>query len=127
MKAKQRKAITFQPEEMNDLLAYVYFLNFVDEPGFPEKGRLLFDSKGCSSCHSVYKDQEKLGPNLSRADAARSSMKLAAKMWEHAPRMADMLDELGLSWPQFSGDEMRDMVAFLHQSHQSVGEPNTNQ
>jgi len=122
LEEKHRKAISFMPEEMNHLLAYIYFLNFVDEPGSPERGRILFDKKACSACHSVYLDQEKLGPNLSRADAATSSMKLAAKMWEHAPRMADMLDELGLSWPQFSGDEMRDLVAFLHETSQQTGD-----
>jgi cytochrome c len=38
---------------MADLMAYLYFLHFVDEPGNLVNGRKVFSELGCSKCHGL--------------------------------------------------------------------------
>jgi hypothetical protein len=40
-------------------------------------------------------------------------MELSSAMWNHAPVMETQFRERGLPWPRFSGDEVRDLVAYL--------------
>jgi hypothetical protein len=34
-------------------------------------------------------------------------------MWNHAPTMEKLVQEKGLQWPKFEGDEMRDLVEYI--------------
>jgi len=40
-------------QEFSELIAYLYFLKFFDEPGDPARGKLLFTEKACSACHPI--------------------------------------------------------------------------
>ncbi|HLG29913.1 MAG TPA: hypothetical protein VI387_06835, partial [Candidatus Brocadiales bacterium] len=44
---------TFTHEEMAELIAYLYYLQYLGEPGNPLEGEKLFPEKGCIKCHSV--------------------------------------------------------------------------
>src|SRR5512139_3005050 len=44
---------TISTDEMADLAAFLYFLNYFDQPGDPSKGEWLFAQKGCVKCHAV--------------------------------------------------------------------------
>ena len=44
---------TFTPEEMGDLMGYIYYFNYFDEPGNFIEGERLFEEKGCIKCHLV--------------------------------------------------------------------------
>jgi len=82
----------------------------------PAKGRELFVSKGCVTCHSVNGiggqdaaalDAHDMDPNMGIFD-------LAAKMWTMAPLMIPAQeDELGAQI-EFTGEELGNIVAFLH-------------
>src|SRR3989304_10036002 len=43
----------FSAEEMADMLAFLYFLNYFEEPGNPAQGKAVFARKGCVKCHSI--------------------------------------------------------------------------
>jgi len=80
------------------------------------KGRKLFVTKGCVACHSINgiggHDAAKLD-----ADTMQPMMNpfdFAAKMWRMAPAMiAAQEEELG-EQITFTGDELSDIVAFVH-------------
>ena len=55
----------------------------------------------------------KVGPDLGRLPRPRSFYDLAAALWNHAPRMADRMRELGIARPQLDARETGDLVAFL--------------
>jgi hypothetical protein len=40
---------------------------------------------------------------------------MVAALWEHGPRMLDMMNTKKLPWPRFTAREMDDLVAFLNQ------------
>jgi len=80
------------------------------------KGRTLFVTKGCVACHSINgiggHDAAKL--DASTMDEMMNPFDFAAKMWMMAPAMiAAQEDELG-GQILFTGDELSDIVAFVH-------------
>ncbi|MCF6327349.1 MAG: cytochrome c [Devosiaceae bacterium] len=81
-----------------------------------ERGRELFATKGCASCHAVNGiggiDASPLDAH--NMDAQMNPFELAAKMWAMAPFMiAAQEDEMGAQI-LFTGQELADIVAFLH-------------
>ena len=80
------------------------------------RGRDLFVSKGCVVCHSVNGVGGEDASSLDAIDMepVMNPFELAAKMWRMAPYMIEAQeDELG-EQIQFTGDELADIVAFLH-------------
>lgn len=80
----------------------------------PIVGARVFGSKGCVKCHSVNGLGGKVGPDLGRISPPRSFYDLAASLWNHAPRMADRMRELGIPRPRLDGHEAGGLVAFLY-------------
>lgn len=81
-----------------------------------ERGRELFATKGCASCHSVngFGGTDASPLDATGMEAQMNPFELAAKMWAMAPYMiAAQEDELGAQI-LFSGQELADIVAFLH-------------
>lgn len=79
----------------------------------PLAGSRLFGAKGCARCHAVKGVGGRIGPDLGRIDRPRSFFDLAASMWNHAPRMADRMRQLGIARPTLEAGESGDLAAFL--------------
>lgn len=116
MMAKGIELPTLESQEMADLVAYIYFIKFLDDPGDVAKGRSVYESKSCDLCHGDDNSDSGMSgtaPTLFGSEAVRSPYHLASFMWNHAPEMAAELDDFGLTWPRFENDEMRDLVSYL--------------
>lgn len=108
--------------EMRDLVAYlrtggdtatdVVYL----EPGSPARGRELFATKRCSTCHAIAGTGGTVGPDLAagRREMARSASEIAALMWDHSQGMTVAFERQGIERVTFSGQEMADVIAYLH-------------
>ena len=103
----------FTGREMADLAAYLYFIAFMDLPGDSNKGEVVFDNKGCTSCHATNKDSELIGPNLLYSNKITSPITMIQIMWNHANIMKVRMIEKDLHWPEFVQDEMADLYAYL--------------
>lgn len=79
----------------------------------PLAGSRVFGAKGCVKCHAVNGAGGRVGPDLARIARPRSFYDLATAMWNHAPRMAQRMAELGVARPQLDSRETGDLVAFL--------------
>jgi cytochrome c2 len=79
----------------------------------PLAGERVFSAKGCVKCHAVNGVGGKVGPDLGRALRARTFYDLAAVLWNHAPKMADRMRQLGIARPQINARESADLVAYL--------------
>lgn len=82
----------------------------------PRSGRTLFASKGCVVCHSVNgvggKDASPL--DATGMDRFMNPFEFSAKMWRGAEAMIYLQrEELG-EQIEFSGDELADIIAFVH-------------
>lgn len=110
--------VPFQGSEMRDLIAYLTFLHILDQPGDPQRGRTLFYEKHCSTCHALGGRGGGIGPDLTRGRRYGSPILWAQVMWQHAAEMETKMDQMGLAWPKFEGNEMVDLIAFI-QSQQN--------
>ncbi len=79
--------------------------------GNPNSGRDIFEEKRCASCHA---SSEGSGPDLSISAARKSVSEIAALMWNHGPEMADFIQAERMEWPEFSGTDMADLIAYIY-------------
>ena len=89
----------------------------VQSIGDPQKGAQLFSSMGCSSCHSYGGSGGTDAPaldfmkgNLSPSEVADMS----GVIWNHVPGMLPHFKEEGVPFPTFKGNQMADLIAYLH-------------
>jgi cytochrome c2 len=110
----------FTTTDLADLIAFLYFLAFADAPGDAERGAEVFTTRSCVDCHALAGSADKSGPDLSSSMVATSPAALVASMWNHSPVMKEAILGEGLSWPELSGDDLRDLLAYLGQG---AGQP----
>ena len=82
----------------------------------PMRGRKLFLTKGCVACHSI---NGVGGHDATPLDAhtmapAMNPFDFAAKMWQMAPAMIYAQEEALGEQILFTGDELADIIAFVH-------------
>ena len=79
-------------------------------------GRLLFAEKGCVACHSVngIGGEDAAPLDASAMEENMNPFELAAKMWAMAPYMIEAQEEEMGGQILFTGEELGDIVAFLH-------------
>ncbi|OUS06333.1 hypothetical protein A9Q96_09835 [Rhodobacterales bacterium 52_120_T64] len=84
------------------------------------RGMDLFIDKGCVACHAV---NGVGGHDASALDAHdmeefMNPFDLAAKMWAMAPYMIEAQEEALGEQIMFTGEELADIIAFLHDDNQ---------
>jgi mono/diheme cytochrome c family protein len=85
--------------------------------GDPSLGRHLFVTEHCSDCHSY---EGKGGSDAPPLDYMRGHLSakdvadMTGQIWNHFPAMERALKEEKIAFPTFSGDEMADLIAYLH-------------
>jgi mono/diheme cytochrome c family protein len=79
----------------------------------PLAGSRVFGEKGCVRCHAVNGVGGQVGPDLGRLPRPHSFYDLAAAMWNHLPRMAERMRQLGIARPLLDTPQTGDLIAFL--------------
>jgi cytochrome c2 len=79
----------------------------------PIAGEHLFNDKGCVRCHAVAGVGGKIGPDLARVARPRTFFDLSAALWNHAPKMAARMRQLGVVRPPLTASEAGDLAAYL--------------
>lgn len=93
-----RNLVPMGRQDIADLLAYLWKLRYFEETGNALRGKMVFEGKGCGSCHA---DAGKWTA-LSSAGALRA-------VWAH---YRPWRESRMTAWPRFLGDEMADLVAY---------------
>lgn len=104
---------TFTPDEMGELISYLYYLNYFNEPGDAVAGRALFSEKGCVNCHSVGGIGGNVAPALDKYQQYASPLFLAQEMWNHGPKMAVAWRTHGIMNPALQGKEIANIAAYV--------------
>ena len=104
---------TFTPDEMSELVSYLYYLNYFNEPGDAVAGRTLFSEKACVLCHSVGGIGGTVGPALDKYQEFASPLFLAEGMWNVGPRMSVSLRTHGIMDPTLRGRDIADIAAYV--------------
>lgn len=103
----------FTPKEMADLLAFLYFLHFIDEPGNPTNGKRLFSEMGCTKCHALDgKSGELMAIDLSKYQK-KAPTDIIAGIWNHSVEIQRAAKEKGIPWPRFKKGEVADLLEYV--------------
>ena len=103
----------FTAVEIQDLLAYLYYLNYFTEPGDPTEGMRIFSEKGCVNCHSVRNVGGQGGPQLDTFGRYGTPLYMSQAMWNHGPKMTDEIKRRNVPQPVFEKNEMSHLLAFI--------------
>lgn len=104
---------SLNPQEMADVLGYLYYLRLFDEPGNAVRGADTFARLQCDGCHRVGGRGGTIARPLDRFGVYPSPAPLAQAMWNAGPRMQQEQLRRGSSIPQFTGHEMADLQAYI--------------
>jgi len=96
----------FAPDEMKDLLGYLWAQQFFQDSGSVSAGKRVYVSKRCASCHDAK------APKFTGGGFDGASM--VSALWRHGPSMLDQMEEDGIRWPRFEGSQMADLIAYLN-------------
>jgi len=121
----------FEDDDLSHLTAFLYFLNYFDEPGDPRIGKVLFTEKHCVQCHQLGDEGGSEGPGLDELPRGTSPLRIAQDLWNHGPAMITSMRRRGLTVPVFNGDEIIDLFSYLrsqgrrrsNREFQSAGDP----
>jgi cytochrome c2 len=103
--------VTFSGQEMADVIAYLYFVNYANVRGDADRGRTLFAQK-CLACHTGSGGSGD-APDLAVMPALDEPIAIIAAMWNHAPKMERELQKRGMAWPRLEQGDAADLTAFL--------------
>ncbi len=112
---------TLDVQEMADMLAYLYYLQLFDRPGDPVRGADTYTRLQCVGCHTLAGRGERIGGPLDRFGAYPSPVPLAQAMWNAGPRMQQEQLRVGRPIPQFRGQEMADLQAYIRSEGRRKG------
>ena len=102
----------FTESEMTNLFAFLYSVRSLGEPGDPERGRKLLSEMRCLECHAIAGQGGRAAPDLRNWASYRNPVSWIQAMWNHAQPMQAMMVQRGLSWPEFRGNDMADLMAY---------------
>ena len=102
-------------EEAMELIAFLYFIDYLGRPGVAAAGEAVFVSQGCSSCHSIGGGEVNIGPDLAELRNFASPLDIAQQIWNHGPSMLEGMRRLGIPPPSFGEGDLADLSAFVRQ------------
>ena len=88
-----------------------------DEIGNAKDGRELFVSQGCSMCHSFEGRGGTDAPALDYMKGELTANEIAnmnGMIWNHVPMMKAAFAEEHIPFPEFTGNQMASLIAYLH-------------
>ena len=83
------------------------------EKGDPIRGERLYRDKNCSFCHENRRAATG-APDLTQLSEQFSPVTIASAVWRHGPTMLDAMKQQKLTWPEFHGSEMSNLIAYLN-------------
>jgi len=111
----------FYADELSDIQAYIraharrtdHQVVLLSPPD-PDRGRQLFRAKRCTTCHGPTGRGTSHGPDLRTAIQQLRASEIAGELWNHSAVMSDSLRRRGVSFPEFTGKELADVIAYLY-------------
>lgn len=105
-----------------DLFAFFYSAHYFEKPGDAGRGKHLFESKGCAGCHGLT-FQIAEGKQVASWQALVDPIALVQQMWNHATQMQAAFSRKGIARPEFSAQELTDVLVYLQHLPQTRNLP----
>lgn len=104
---------SLRPDEMADIVAYLYSGRYFRQAGDPRRGVIAAVNKGCLDCHALYGERGKAASDLTTAPGLDTAAGVLAGLWKHSLIDDPRLERDRRPWPTFTGEDMADLVAYL--------------
>lgn len=101
------------PRELEALLAFLFTAQYFDGSGDPAIGERLFSARYCVRCHAVGGAGGQGGPPLDSVGRASAPVLVAATMWNHGLRMAELIRVAATPYPIFAEGEFDHIASYL--------------
>jgi mono/diheme cytochrome c family protein len=114
--ATERKGIAkpeLSEQQAADLFVYFFAARYFEQPGDARRGKRVFLGKRCGECHGIGSG---LRPGIQPVAAWKSladPIALAQQLWNHSREMKPALDRMKIPDPQFSAQELTDLLVYL--------------
>jgi hypothetical protein len=107
----QAQPVRLEPEEMRQLLGYLWARPFFEDGGNASSGRRVFAARRCAVCHD---DPASGAPRLVARAGGFNGVAMVSALWKHGPAMLDRMETKGMAWPRFNAREMSNLIAYLN-------------
>jgi mono/diheme cytochrome c family protein len=95
-----------------DLFAFFYATRFFEEPGDAGRGKRLFDSLSCGSCHGITEAKLAAAKPVSEWTLAGDPIGMVEVMWDHAANMRDEMARQKIKFPALTGQDISDLLVY---------------
>jgi cytochrome c2 len=103
---------SLSPDEMRQLLSYLWMRQFVYPGGSIADGKKTFTERRCAECHLAGTNG---APQLPGQARKYSEVAIIAALWRHGPQMLFRMKQAGIGWPRFGKpEEMANLIAYLN-------------
>jgi mono/diheme cytochrome c family protein len=103
---------TLSPEEMRQLLSFLWMRQFVYPGGDIAAGRQVFQIRRCATCHLSGANG---APQLPGQARKYSEVAIISALWLHGPQMFHRMKQAGVGWPMFANaKEVANLTAYLN-------------
>lgn len=111
VKSPETAPAQLSPGEMREILSAVWATQFFSPKGDVAKGKHVFESKKCESCHG---NGASGAPPLGHPAEAYSAVSMVSALWEHGPAMLEKMKQQKVAWPNLSPSDMTNLIAYLN-------------
>ncbi len=108
-------------EQARDLFAYFHSIRAFEKPADAGRGKKVFESKHCSSCHGISSAAPGGGPPVAAWGSLTAPLALAQAMWNHAAGMQARMAAQHLAWPGLTSLELADLIVYLQNLPETRG------
>jgi cytochrome c2 len=106
-----------------DLFALFYSARYFEMPGDAGRGKELFASKSCKSCHGLATSPNPKAKPVNQWRGLGDPIALVGAMWNHSPAMWSELSQRKISWPKLTSQDLSDLLVYLRNVSPSKGGP----
>ena len=126
MEERQMPLAGLTTSDIANLYAHFYALRYFDPEGDAGNGERVFAAKGCANCHALDEaeaQERKLAdaPSIERWATMLDPVLWVESMWNHGAAMGAGFQAKQVDWPQFTLQEMVDLLAFVESRPPHVG------
>lgn len=111
MRARGIPIPQLMPEEMADLVGYLYAVQYFALPGDAQHGAALARERGCLDCHTVRAPGGTAPTDLAQVRGLDSSGAVVAALWNHS--FIERPKARVRGWAELRPAEMADLAAYL--------------
>ena len=96
-----------------DLFAYFYSARYFEMPGDAARGKKLFASKSCETCHGLTSSPNPNAKPVNHWQGLSDPVALVGAMWNHSSAMRSELSQRKISWPNMTSQDLSDLLVYL--------------